>query len=105
MRKIEGFENSTNEALKRAYSLARENEASILIFNQETSLEEAEGIAKACRKQNLSIAIADRFEYELEREAGKFKAAGFSEGGWMTVFTEMKDEHTPRIENALLMRI
>lgn len=105
MRRIEGFENSTNEALKRAYSLARENEASILILNQETSLEEAEGIAKACRKQNLSIAIADRFEYDLEEEAKKFKAAGFRKEGWMTVCTEMRDENTPRIEQALLMRI
>lgn len=105
MRKIEGFENSSNRALKRAYSLARENGANTLIFNQETSLEEARGIKEACMKHHLSIAIADRFEYSLEKEAGKFKAAGFSEAGWMTVFTEMKDEYTPRIENALMMMI
>ena len=105
MRKIEGFENSSNKALERAYSLARENGAGTLIFNRETSLEEAEGIAKACRKQNLSIAIADRFEYDLEEEARKFKAAGFRKEGWMTVCTEMRDGNTPRIEQALLMRI
>lgn len=105
MRKIDAFENTKIKALKRAYSLARENEASILIFNQVTSKEDIEGIAKACREQEVSIAIADRFEYDLDEEVRKFEAAGFSEAGWMSVSTEMIDEFRPRVEQAMQMRI